>query len=373
MKFKCMLVILCFITACFHHSAEVSKPKSTLKNETPSPEDNKTQKTKTTDVRQQKKVERDQKKLEKKKKYIELGNQYATDGLYREAVEQYKRALRIDRGDLESHRMLGIVYVKIGRYRLAIRHLEFIIDDIYTDFEANYYLAEAYRTQDRYGDAIFRYKVALSSDNNNQLALKALAWSYYKIRYYRAALSTINKLEKTNSNDVQVAIIMARVLNKMGYHKKALNRARQQLLNATKFQLPYLKSVIGDIYLSSGDLAKAEESFREALKDQPLLAGALLGLAKILLQQGNRVDIAISYLQRAIRIKPGLVEVLYYLGKAMEKTNPASAKEYFQKFTHRASGDPEYSHLIFEAKKLSGTKNQGLRAHPNLEELESQL
>ncbi len=359
-----MLLIVFLITACFHHSPKTIKTNIT-KKEAVAPSKS------TTPAKAP--MSRNKKRIEKKKKYVALGNQYATDGLYREAIDHYKKALRIDRGDLESHRMMGIVYVKIGRYRLAIRHLEFIIDDIRSDYDANYYLAEAYRTQDRYADAIFRYKMALSADNNNKLALKALAWSYYKIRYYRAALSTIDKLEKTNSNDVQVAIIMARVLNKMGYHKKALNRARQQLLAATSSQKPYLKSVIGDIYLSFGDKEKAEASFREALKDQPLLAGALLGLAKILLEKGDRVDIAISYLERAMRIKPGLVEALYYLGKAFEKSNPESSKNYFQKFSRLASGDPEYSHLVFEAKKISGTHGSGLQAHPDLEELESQL
>ena len=304
--------------------------------------------------------------------YLDLGNRYATDGLYREAIESFKKALRVKKGNIEAHRMLGIIYVKVGRYRLAIKHLEFINDKIKSDFEANYYLAEAYRTQDRYGDAIFHYKVALSANRDSKVALKALAWSYYKIRYYRAALSTIRKLYKKDSSDVQVSIIMARVLNKMGYHKRALKGAKKQLVTADPAQAPYLKSVIGDIYYSMDDKDKAEESYRAALKDQPLLAGALLGLAKSLLEKGERVDIAISYLERAIRIKPGMVEALFYLGKAFEKSNPSSSKLYYQKFARRASGDPEYSHLLNQAKQAIGNAPT-VQAHSILEDLESQL
>lgn len=279
-------------------------------------------------------------------KQTELGLAYATDGLYREALNVFRKILKRDKSHLESHRSLGIIYVKVGRYKKAIKHLEIAIEKIKSDFEANYYLAEAYRTQDRYADAIFRYKIALTIKPKNLLATKALAWSYYRVRYYRAALSTIKRLEKKDREDLQATIIEARVLNKVGANKSALRLTKNKLEKASAEQKPYLLSVIGDIYLSRKEQKKAEDSYREALKDQPLLAGALLGLAKVLLNKGERSDIAVSYLERALRIKPGLVEALYYLGEAHKEKKPKLSRKYFAKFVRQASGDPEHKRLI---------------------------
>ena len=290
--------------------------------------------------------ERKQQASEKLNSSLSLGSKYAVDGLYREAITELRKALKTDGASVEAHRLLGIVYVKVGRYERAIKHFETVIDNLANNFEANYYLAEAYRTQERFGDAIFRYKIALTAQPKNVLATKALAWSYYKIRYYRAALSTIKKLKNQENQDVQVTIIYARVLNKI---------ARAHLNTLSAEQKPYLLSVVGDIFLSQKNFKKAEEAYREALKDQPLLAGALLGLAKVLLEKGDRADIAISYLERAARIKPGMIESFYYLGKAHYKSRPNLAKKFYTKFLRQAAGDPEYSSLVENARKKVST------------------
>ena len=277
---------------------------------------------------------------------IELGLKYASDGLYREAIGVFRKILKKDSKNLEAHRSLGIIYVKVGRYKRSIKHFETVMSQLKNDFDSNYYLAEAYRTQDRYADAIFRYKIALTTKPKNLLATKALAWSYYKVRYYRAAYSTIRRLSKNDLEDVQATIIQARVLNKMGATRKALRLAKAKLDMITPEQKPYLMSVIGDIYFARKDRQKAEDSYREALKEQPLLAGALLGLAKVLLLKGERSGIAVSYLERALRIKPGMVEALYYLGEAHKSLKPTEANKYFAKFVRQASGDPEFKRLI---------------------------
>ena len=305
--------------------------------------------------------------VEKFDDYIAKGNQYAIDGLYREALQSYRRALRKDSSNHAAHRMIGIISVKTGEYKKAIKHLELVNDSLRDDFEGNYYLAEAYRTQDRYGDAIFRYKVALSQKPKHALSLKALSWSYYKIRYYRAALKTATILNKVSPNDTQVTIILARVLNKVGQNRKALMRIRRAMLKAKPEQLPYLKSVLGDVYLSAGNSKKAEEAYKEALKEQPLLAGALLGLAKITLEKGQNVEAAITYLERATRIKPSLVEAFFYLGKAHSEKKPSISKRYFQRFSRMASGDPEYKEKISQA-KLFLSKAKRLNGSDTVEE-----
>ena len=279
-------------------------------------------------------------------------NSLAMDGLYREALGEYKSILKQDKNNALANKMVGIILVKTGDYKNAIKRLEKSASQIPSDYEINFYLAEALRTQDRYADAIFRYKIALNEKPKSVNTMKALAWSYYKIRYYKAALETSIELSKKAPKDPQSKIILARVLNKLNKSKKALSILKQAAEGAPKDQRPYLLSVMGDVLYSMDKKEKAANIYKNALKDQPLLAGALLGLAKITLEKGERPDIAITLLERAGRIKPSLVETFFYLGQAHKKTKPRLSKRYFRKFRKLANGDPEYSEQLSEARTM---------------------
>lgn len=284
--------------------------------------------------------------------WTKRADQYSLDGLYREASEEYRKILEKDADNFHALKMLGIIHVKTGEYKKAIKVLSQVVGKLSLDFEANYYLAEALRTQDRFEDAIFRYNIALSVNPDHILSLKALAWSYYQIRYYKAAMKISNRLTNLKPKDVQVSIISARILNKVGEHRKALRKVSLAIASAPKAQVPYLESVLGDIYLSIGSVKNATTAYQSALKEQPLLAGALLGLGKINLQLGSKKQkqLAVTYLKRASRIKPALLETYYHLGLAQVESDPEASRRYLAKFTKSASGDPEYKDQVKNAR-----------------------
>jgi tetratricopeptide (TPR) repeat protein len=272
--------------------------------------------------------------------HFETGHQLAKDGLYREAIREYQRARQQDENRHEIDRSLGMIYVKIGQYQKAIEHLEKAHKEFPQDFSTNYYLAEAYRTEDRYDDAIFHYKTALYQKPEHTQTLKALAWSYFQIRYYRAAYESAKKLREMAPRDIQADIIMARILNQMGRTEPALAIIRKALVLSKKGELPYLRSVLGDILETSGDCQKASEVYREALKDQPLLAGALLGLGKCMVQSSKDIDKAREFIKRALRLKPKLYEAYYWLAKSYENKDSRRAARYYMAFKKRAASDP---------------------------------
>ena len=80
----------------------------------------------------------------------------------------------------------------------------------------------------------------------------------------------------------------------------------------------FFNSVEGDILYEMGDGKTAEKMYRDALKDQPLLAGALLGLGKCMLD-ADKTTLAISYMERAVRVRPRLTEAHYLLAKLMSQ------------------------------------------------------
>lgn len=295
--------------------------------------------------------------------YFELGNEYAKDGLLREAIQAYRRELSLFPKNAGAHRNLGIVYVKAGDYKKAEKHLEECLDEFEDNFDVNFYLAETYRAREKFGDAIFRYKRALEIRPDEPRSLKALAWSYYKIRYYSESLKIALKLKPLTPADSQVAIIIGRTLLKLERPQKAIAAIRKAQALATPADLPYLQSVAGDIYRKMSECDKALASYRDALKEQPLLAGALLGLGQCLLETGGQnTTEAIAFMERAIRIKPKLAEGLYLLGKAYEKTDQEKSLKYYKQFRKQASSDPEYLSLLSEIQDrinaLSKTETQ---------------
>lgn len=281
------------------------------------------------------------------------GNQYARDGLLREAVDAYKAALAKDSSNLTAHRNLGIVLVKAGDFTGAVSHLEKCLAGFSDNFDANFYLAEAYRALDNYGEAIFRYKTALKIQKDEPRALKSLAWSYYKTRYYTEALNISQKMSVTNPNDDQVPIIIARVYLRLKRENEALMTLRKAMAKAAPASIPYYQSVEAEILQAKGASNDALAVYKKALKSQPLLAGALLGTGRILLEQGKTAE-ATDYLERAVRVKPRLFEGHYYLGKALETSNPQRALRYFAHFRKNASADPELLDLVQDAKKRIG-------------------
>lgn len=288
------------------------------------------------------------------KSYLSAGNQYARDGLLREASEAYKKALAQKPGDVTAHRNLGMVLVKMGDYKAASRHLEKAMKRYERDFDANLYLGESYRAQDKYAEAIFRYKRALKLKDGDLRALKPLAWSYFKIRYYSEALAVAKSMQKIGKSDDQVAIIVARTLLKLKRSREALATIQSAKKTIARSSKPFYNSVEGDILYDLGKPEEASKSYREALKDQPLLAGALLGLGKCMIEKGDTKQ-AISYMERAVRVKPRLTEAHYLLGKAYEPTDKAKSLRYYQYFRRQASSDPEYIGYLSDVKRRIGT------------------
>ena len=284
------------------------------------------------------------------KNYVATGNQYAKDGLLREASEAYKKALTQKPGNMTAHRNLGMVQVKMGDYKTAARHLEKAMGSFEKDFDANYYLGEAYRAQDKYSEAIFRYKKALKIHDADPRALKPLAWSFFKIRYYSEALTIARDLQKVAADDEQTGIILSRTLLKLKRSKEALATIRTAKKQATKASRAFYDSVEGDVLYELNDQEGAAKAYRAALKDQPLLAGALLGLGRCSLD-GGKTKQAITYMERAVRLRPRLTEAHYYLGKAYEGIDRDKSLRYYQVFRKQASADPEFIARLNEVRQ----------------------
>lgn len=271
---------------------------------------------------------------------IKTATEYSKDGLYKEAIDLYQKVLKKNPNDYQTRKLLGITFLKAKLYKKAIEHLEYIIDKFENDFETNFYLGEAYRALNKYAEAIYRYQKALQIDNSNIYALKSLSWSYFKIRYYSQALYIAEELYKAQPNDPQIIIILSRIyiqLKKYADATKIIQKTNKKIIQ--KF-LPYFQNIKAEILSQTGNCNKAITLYKAAIKEKPFLASALLGLGKCLIQNNNPKGA--TYILRAIRSKPDIIEGYWWLAKYYENQNPKLALKYYITFSKLANHDPEF-------------------------------
>lgn len=279
----------------------------------------------------------------------ELADRYVQDGLYREALDQYSIALKKDPNNYTARLNTGVVMIRLGDYKRAITNIKKSAPAFKDSFEYNYYLAEALRAQEEYGSAIYHYRKALSLRDSDAKSLKALAWSYFRIRYYKEAELHAKHLIKVTPTDTQSLLILARIQTKTHDLKSAMRSLKKARKVANKKEKATLDSAEGDVWLAANKFSKAAKVYKSALKEEPLLAGAALGLGRCHLAAG-KTESAISYFERAIRVRPSMSEALYYLAKAHLPKAPIKASKYLKRFVSKATDDPELIAKVDEAR-----------------------
>lgn len=253
---------------------------------------------------------------------FKLGNEYARDGLYREALSSYRTAQKQEPDNPAIVRNIGIVELKLGLFDKSVISLTKSLSYFTNNFETNYYLAEALRGKNDLDNAIFRYQRALEINPKDIQAKKGLAWCLMTIDRLDLAKSLLagKGLEK----DPQAIILSARILVKQGRAADALSLLQSLEGKTSAFVAPYLASAIGDVQLA---LKNPKESLKQhllALKTVPLMFSALLGAANAQLEL-KQIDRSKILAEQASRVQPNnpepwrtLANIAKALGDAKE-------------------------------------------------------
>ncbi|MFH0756875.1 MAG: tetratricopeptide repeat protein [Bacteroidota bacterium] len=101
----------------------------------------------------------------------------------------------------------------------------------------------------------------------------------------------------------------------------------------------------GNLYLNTGNLEKAEASFREAIELEPGLVGPYINLAD-LYRRENRDEEGEKVLKNALEIYPELAAVNYSLGLLkVRQGDHAASMEYLKNAALYDPDDPQYSYV----------------------------
>jgi tetratricopeptide (TPR) repeat protein len=118
---------------------------------------------------------------------------------------------------------------------------------------------------------------------------------------------------------------------------------------------------LAEAQLQTGDFAKAEESYKLAVALDAKSAGAQLGMAQVLVQQG-RISEADAYFRQAAQLEPKYREYLLELAALYEKASENSqAIAIYREFPDNPAAQARLGELLLESKQFED-------AVPRLEE-----
>jgi tetratricopeptide (TPR) repeat protein len=197
-----------------------------------------------------------------------------------EAINHFRRAVKINPAFVEAHTNLGHFLALQGSPREAIPHLRRAL-------QVNPEFANAHNTL------------------GNILAERGQ--SDEAIEHFRMAL-------KKSPASAMVHYNFARVLAKRGDLEEAITHYRRALdINPSD---PDIHNNLGLALASEGSLDRATEQFRAALRVDPSYAKAYFNLGKVSMQQDRFAD-AVVYFQQALRIQPAVAEIHENLARAL--------------------------------------------------------
>lgn len=257
------------------------------------------------------------------------GIAYRRQGRIDEAIQLYKKVLRLQPNYLEIHYNLGIAYAKKGLTNEAINAYKKAI-------ELNPNFAEAYANlgliyvRERMADkAIEVCQKALELYPQFDRATSTLGGAYILKNNYKEAEPLVRKALQLNPE-------LSGAHNNLGniyMHKIMVDEAIQEYLEALKID-PEFKEAhhnLGRAYLLIKLYDKAIAEFKEAIKLKPDYFKAYSNMASAYLKKGMAEE-AIQSCQKAIEIKPDYASAYSNLGYAyLEKEMVKEAKEACQK------------------------------------------
>jgi tetratricopeptide (TPR) repeat protein len=203
----------------------------------------------------------------KKARHLERGDRYFQQEKYREAVLEYRNVVRIDSGNAQAIRQLGLAHYHLGEMGNAGRYLLRIQELEPENLEARLKLGTLYLVGGRPEEAVREAEFVLERDQKSLEGLVLLAGGARTPQQVEAAV-------------------------------RRLEAARAALSERARFHL-----AIGGLYLQKGDWAAAERAFREAAAREPKSAEPHLALASLYVSRRD-TSLAESEYKLAAQIAP---------------------------------------------------------------------
>lgn len=235
-----------------------------------------------------------------KKNIVKMAYIYFQEGRWDKAIEEYKKLIALDPEDVNTHNMLGDVYVKKGSVAEAFE----AYIKVSSDFSSRGQMDKAVVVNKKIA-ALDTTKLSGDAQKKQGLIKQTLkADSAMEQGNLDAATEALSEVVKLDPENLSAYSKLAELLEKQG----KMDEAIQQYL------------AIGSAFLKNRLFKKAQEMFQKIVQLEPGNLDARINLAQIFIKQGSESDAKKEFLSIAelAHAKGDMDKALLYANKAIE-------------------------------------------------------
>jgi len=245
-----------------------------------------------------------------------LARLYLQAGAFAKAVPLLKKVVENQPGMVEASVLLSTAQESAGMPNDAVSTLEALLQQNPGSYRAQIRIAEIREQQQQWGAAADAYGKAQALNPRAPLSMRrAVALlSSGRANEARAVVEQALASGGPESKEPVMLYLLAesqRVLKDLD----AAQSTAEKLLAANPNDVRGLH-VMSLILQDKGDVKGAEKSLRDLIARDPLDANALNSLGYLYAERGERLDEAVTLLQRALKVEPGNPSYLDSLGWA---------------------------------------------------------
>ena len=261
--------------------------------------------------------------------HANLGEVLRQAGRLDEAAEAIEKAIKLDPDNAQALNNLGIIQYEKRNFKKSVEYYKRALAINPRMPEALNNLGNASRTIGDVDGALNAYQEALTQRAVYPEVYNNLGTLLQQDRRFEEAEHALRKAVQQNPRYVEAHNNLAQLLSSQGNELEALRILGDALKFAPKnFQTLLLTA---RIQLRRSNLQAAEQATRLALKEKPEAPDALTLLGQIL-HETDRYDEAIEVLDRALKKSPDNPEALNFYGVALKSVGRLDeAREYILK------------------------------------------
>jgi tetratricopeptide (TPR) repeat protein/S1-C subfamily serine protease len=246
--------------------------------------------------------------------YAARGDYHRNLKNYKQAIDDYTQAIKIDPKNPTYYRDRGVAYGKLKNYKQAI--------DDYTqaikidDKNAIYYVGRglAYFQLKDYKQAINDYSQAIKIDDKNAIYYNARGLTYLELKDYKQAIDDLTQAIKLDTKNAIYYNLRGFAYFQLKDHKQAIDDYTQAIKLKPDFTEAYYVRGIAHYFLK--DYKQAINDWNQAIKLKPDYPEAYTNLGIVSYEMGE-VETAINYWRNAIKINSNFAEAHLALGVAL--------------------------------------------------------
>lgn len=234
------------------------------------------------------------------------GWEHSREKIYKEAIQQFNKALSNNPRAAEALKGLAHVYTMQGRFDEAIAtqqravELEPELAAAYSGLGLIWFKkAQTTKNEDEYEHALLAYRKALEVEPDSPEAWQHLGNIAFQLSRFHEAQEAFEKLLSLGINNPKIHLGLARVYLRQGMVRQTVHHYKQVVSSDPDLAEPYY--ILGVIAVREGRLDEGAENLNAALNRQPNMADAHYYLGTIFVMQ-NRNDEAVQAFERAISL-----------------------------------------------------------------------